>query len=86
MRSAISTKLLETANIEISESNLFTQEPQPIADAPAANANAAVVGLIPVAVIIGNSTFLESSMVLESVNSALSTKPLTPFEGASFEK
>ena len=86
MRSAISTKLLDTANIEISESSLFTQEPQPIAEAPAANAKAAVVGLMPVAVMIGNSMFLESSIVLEIVNSALSTKPLTPFEGASFEK
>ena len=61
------------------------QEPQPIALAPAANANGAVVGLIPVAVIIGISTFLESSIVLESVSSALSIKPLTP-SACSFEK
>ena len=74
----ISTKDFETAIIEISESNLLTQEPQPIAEAPAANANEAVVGLIPVAVIIGISTFLESSIVLANVNSALFIKALAP--------
>ena len=35
----ISIKLLITANIEIFDSNLLMQEPQPIALAPAANAN-----------------------------------------------
>ena len=77
---AISTRLLAVAIIDKSESILLMQEPQPIADAPAANAKGAVVGLIAVAVIIGKSMFLESSIVLEIVNSALSIKPLAPSE------
>ena len=61
-------------------------EPQPIADAPAANANGAVVGLIPVAVITGISTFRTSSTVLEIVSSTLSINPLTPLACSALEK
>ena len=51
--------------------------PDDNADAPAAEANGAVVGLIAVAVMIGMAIFLENSIVLERVNSALSINPLT---------
>ena len=42
---------MQVAIIDNVESILFMQDPHPIADAPAANANGAVVGLIAVAVI-----------------------------------
>ena len=84
--SAISTRFLATAIIDISESSLLTQEPHPIAEAPEAKAREAVVGLIPVAVITGISILRVNSIVFDNVNSALSRSPLTPFEGASLEK
>lgn len=83
---AISTNCFAVVIIEISEFILLIQEPHPIALAPAAKANGAVVGLMPVAVITGISTFLESSIVFESVNYALSIKPLTPLAGCSDAK
>ena len=73
-----STSVLINAIIEIIESNLFTQEPTPTALAPAANANGAVVVVIPLAVITGIFVFLVNSRVLAIETCAVSNKPLAP--------
>ena len=54
------------------------QEPTPIALAPAAKAIAAVVVVMPDAVITGISTFLTSSIVLAIETCAVSRSPLAP--------
>ena len=60
-----STKDLTTATIAIVEFSLLTQEPTPIALAPAAKAIGAVVVVRPDAVITGIETFLVNSIVLD---------------------
>ena len=75
---AISTKPVATAIIAISESILLMQDPTPIALAPAAKAIAAVVEVIPLAVITGISTFLVNSIVLAIETWATSIIPLAP--------